>query len=89
MSEPIRYLCVARLNGTERVFLWEGEDPGPARVIVDEQGFVLSFSSIATAMEAAQANGWNVASEEPTRMTSMGSRSGASRMRVFGTAPSC
>jgi hypothetical protein len=66
MSEAVRYLCVARLSGDERVFLWKGEDPGPAGVVVDDKGFVLSYSSDAAAIEAALANGWNVATEEPT-----------------------
>ena len=65
MSE-VRYVCIALLNGDERAFLWEGEDPGPARVVVDDKGFVLSFSSVAAAIDAAQANGWPVASEEPS-----------------------
>lgn len=65
MSEVVRYLCIARLNGEDRVFLWEGEDPGPARVVVDEQGWVTSFSSVGAAMDAARANDWNVSSEEP------------------------
>lgn len=43
-----------------------GEDPRPARVVVDDKGCVLSFSSLAAAMDAAQANGWPVASEEPS-----------------------
>jgi hypothetical protein len=34
-------------------------------VVVDDNGFVLSFSSVAAAMDTAQANGWNVESEEP------------------------
>jgi hypothetical protein len=60
-----RYLCVARLDETERVFLWEGEDPGPARLVVDDGGFVLSFASIAAALEVGKANAWNISSEEP------------------------
>jgi hypothetical protein len=35
-------------------------------VVVDDKGFVLSFSSVAAAMEAARASGWNVDSEEPS-----------------------
>ena len=66
MSGAIRYLCVARLAGAERVFLWEGEDPGPARVVVDDGGFVLCFSSVAAAVEVGKANGWNISSEEPS-----------------------
>jgi hypothetical protein len=66
MSEVVRYLCIARLSGAERVFLWEGEDPGPARVVVDDNGFVLSFASLAAAVEAGQRNGWNISSEEPS-----------------------
>lgn len=61
----VRYLCVARLDGAYRVFLWEGEDPGPARVVVDEEGFVRSFPTTAAACEAAAAQRWNVSSEDP------------------------
>lgn len=66
MSEVIRYLCVARMNGADRVFLWEGEDPGPAHVVVDEEGFVWSFPTTAAAREAAAAQRWHVSSEEPS-----------------------
>lgn len=66
MSEAVRYLCVARLDGAERVFLWEGEEPGPARVVVDKDGLVLSFVSVAAVVEAGQANEWNLSSEEPS-----------------------
>ena len=65
MSEAVRYLCVARLNGADRVFLWEGEDPGPARVIVDEEGFVRSFPTTAAAQQAAAAQRWEVSPEAP------------------------
>jgi hypothetical protein len=65
MSEVIRYLCIARVNGADRVFLWEGEDPGPARVVLDEEGFIRSFTTSTAARDAAAAQGWDVSSEDP------------------------
>lgn len=55
---------MARLDGTERVFLWEGEDPGPARVVLDQRGFIVSFASDMAAREAATAESWNVSTED-------------------------
>jgi hypothetical protein len=66
MADADRYLCVARLDGIERIFLWEGEDPGPARVVVDQQGFVVSFASVSEAREATASERWNVSAEEVT-----------------------
>lgn len=63
MPEAVRYLCVARLNGVDRVFLWEGHDPGPSRVVVDEDGLVRSFPTVAAAAEAAAHEEWNVSPE--------------------------
>lgn len=64
MTDGVRYLCIVRLDRVERVFLWEGEDPGPARIEVDEGGFVLSFSSAADATNAALGNGWPISSDD-------------------------
>jgi hypothetical protein len=66
MSDATRYLCIALLRGTERVFLWEDEDGGTSRVIVDDQGFVVSFASVAEAVAAGHVNGWNISSEDAT-----------------------
>jgi len=66
MSGAVRYLCIARLRGAERVFLWEDEDGGASRVIVDDEGFVVSFASVAEVAAAGQVNGWNISSEEAT-----------------------
>jgi hypothetical protein len=66
VSDAAWYVCIARLDGDERSFMWQGEDPGPARVVVDPGGFVLSFGSVATLYEMATSNGWNVSDEEPT-----------------------
>lgn len=64
MSEVVRYLCVARLNGAEHVLLWEDDDSGPSRVVVDEEGFVRSFPTAAAAVAAAAADGWTVSPED-------------------------
>ncbi len=64
MADAVRYLCVARLDGSKRVFLWEDEDPGPARVVVDEQGFVRLFASEADARKTPSAEGFSVSAEE-------------------------
>jgi hypothetical protein len=50
MGDTTRYLCRARLKGGERIFLWETN--GRDRVVLDEAGDVVSFSSEAEAREA-------------------------------------
>jgi hypothetical protein len=54
MTAAHRYLCIARLDGIDRVFLWEGEDPGPARVVVDDEGFAIPFPTEAEARSVAE-----------------------------------
>jgi len=65
VSEAVRYLCVARLNGIDRVFLWEGHEPGPSRVVVDAGGLIRSFPTAAAAAEAVALEQWNVSPEDP------------------------
>lgn len=62
MSDTIRYLCIVRIDETDRVLLWEGEDPGPARIVVDADGFIVVFASEEHARDAAPT--WNVSPEE-------------------------
>ncbi|NVB81420.1 MAG: hypothetical protein HOV81_23695 [Kofleriaceae bacterium] len=44
-DDDIRFVCVARLDGRERVFLWESGDNVPDSVVVDDDGFVVMFAS--------------------------------------------
>ncbi|WP_019502454.1 hypothetical protein [Pseudanabaena sp. PCC 6802] len=50
MGAATRYLCRGRLEGGERIFLWETNDRD--RVVVDEAGDVVSFATEAEALEA-------------------------------------
>jgi hypothetical protein len=61
MAETVRYLCVAQLDGIERVFLWESDNEGHDRVVLDAAGSVCAFPSETVAREAS-----HVSSEEPT-----------------------
>jgi hypothetical protein len=61
MAEAVRYLCVARLDGIDRVFFWESDNEGNDRVALDDEGFVRAFPSETVAREASHAS-----SEEPS-----------------------
>lgn len=62
MTDAVRYLCIARLDGIARVLMWEGEDPGPARVVVDDNGFIVVFASETEARDVAAR--WSISPEE-------------------------
>ncbi len=66
MVEAVRYLCVAQLDGTQRVFLWETDDEANDRVVLDDAGFVSCFASEIAARAAATDENPPVASEEPS-----------------------
>lgn len=44
-DDDVRYVCRARLDDRERMFLWESGDNIPDSVVVDDDGFVLTFES--------------------------------------------
>jgi len=50
MGAATRYLCRGRVQGGERIFLWETNDRD--RVVVDEAGDVVSFDTEAEARES-------------------------------------
>jgi hypothetical protein len=62
MTDALRYLCIARLDEMDRLLLWEGEDPGPARIVVDDNGFIVVFASEAQARDEAAR--WSISPEE-------------------------
>jgi hypothetical protein len=62
MTDAVRYLCIVRLDETDRVLVWEGEDPGPARVVVDDNGFIVVFASEVQARQAAAS--WSISPDE-------------------------
>lgn len=64
MTDAVRYLCIVRLDETDRVLVWEGEDPGPARVVVDDNGFIVVFASEVQARQAAAS--WSISPDEAT-----------------------
>ncbi|MBA3453348.1 MAG: hypothetical protein H0T42_09680 [Deltaproteobacteria bacterium] len=66
MVETVRYLCVALLDGIQRLFLWESDDETDDRVALDEAGFLLCFPSEFAARAATQAESRPVSSEAPS-----------------------
>lgn len=55
MSERIRYLCIARLGGSARVFCWDSGGDAADAVVLDAAGLIESFASEAEARQAAHA----------------------------------
>lgn len=64
MSDAVRYLCAARLDGTDRYFLWESGDDAPDRVVLDDAGFVLTFPGEQAAREAPSVESEAVSPEQ-------------------------
>jgi hypothetical protein len=58
-----RALCVIQLDGVLRVLLWESD---PDRIVLDGDGYIVSFPDEATAREDAALHGWPVRDEVPT-----------------------
>jgi hypothetical protein len=56
-------LCIARLDGADRYFLWESGDDIPDRVVLDDAGELRLFSSEAAARAA---EGDELSTEPPT-----------------------
>lgn len=44
-AEDVRYVCIARLDGREHVFLGESGENIADSVVVSDDGFVLTFAS--------------------------------------------
>jgi hypothetical protein len=64
MSDTVVYLCIARLGGTDRIFLWESGD-APDRIVVNDVGLIPTFPSEDAAREAGQSGERVVSSERP------------------------
>lgn len=52
-SEVFRVACLARLDGSDRYFLWESDDDRGDRVVLDDAGFVIVFASEQAAWKAS------------------------------------
>ncbi|MCW5803010.1 MAG: hypothetical protein KIT31_11545 [Deltaproteobacteria bacterium] len=63
-EEAISYLCVARFEGIEIVFLWESGGEARDRVVLDDNDFILAFPSIAAAMDLTMSLGIPLSDEE-------------------------
>ena len=55
MERVAQYLCSVRLQGRDRVVLWETSEGGADRVVVDDTGGVVSYASEAEARNAVAA----------------------------------
>lgn len=66
MPEAVRYLCSVRLDGVQRIFLWESAEDGSDQVVLDDKGMVLEFPSESAARRARRPPGHVLSSEPPT-----------------------
>jgi hypothetical protein len=64
MSEAVRYICVAQLDGRTIAFLWESGDGVPDRVVLDDAGCLLVFPSEAAARQASASDARSVSAEK-------------------------
>jgi hypothetical protein len=55
VSERIRYLCIARLGGSARVFCWDSGGDAADAVVLGDAGVIQTFGSEADARQAAHA----------------------------------
>lgn len=60
--ERVRYLCVARLDGATRAFFWESDGSATDQIVVDVDGFVITYPSELAAREAASGP-WTLSTE--------------------------
>jgi hypothetical protein len=67
MSDAVvRYVCVARLDGVDRFFLWESGGDVPDRVVLDDAGLLRVFPSERVARDAPSAEGYETSTEGPS-----------------------
>lgn len=65
MTDTILYLCLARLDGVDRIFAWASGDDSPDEIVVDDAGNICTFESQQDARAAFQLKGRIVSPNEP------------------------
>ena len=58
------YLCLIWIDGAQRVLLWQSD---PDRIVLDSEGFAVSFATPGDAHDAVTGRGWALGEEHPSR----------------------